>query len=109
MNNHYQFYSHFDFKKITTNESAGLTDSFLDSRNNSLNSPITNNPTVPVEGGEVTLALNTAQYGRTFQDRSFTFHILPRPNDVSQDKKVIILQNTNILNKAHTKLNRFTT
>lgn len=45
-------------------------------------SPVQQNPYVDI-GADITalrLAINTAQFGRTFQDRSHPFTLLPRPS-----------------------------
>lgn len=43
------------------------------------NSQLENNPVMnTTEGVPVRLAINTAQYGRTFEDRSYTFNIIQR-------------------------------
>lgn len=48
------------------------------------NSQLQNNPVFNTsEGVSVRLAINTAQYGRTFEDRSFTFNIIERPQEYS--------------------------
>jgi len=52
-------------------------------------SPVTNNPTVDVGGPTgLRLAINTAQFGRTFQDRSHIFYIAKRQTSVVQNKKI---------------------
>jgi len=48
---------------------------FIDWQYNGAASPLQTDPTVDVGGFNVTLALDTAQYGRTFQDRSYVFGI----------------------------------
>lgn len=48
------------------------------------NSQLENNPVYNTsEGVPVRLAINTAQYGRTFEDRTYTFNIIERPDEYS--------------------------
>ena len=65
--------------RLRYNISTSETPWNLNSSYNGNNSPIMNNPVINVSGVPLRLAINTAQYGRVFEDRSFTFNILKRP------------------------------
>jgi len=62
-----------------------------DSASNGDRSPVRQNPLVDIgDKQKLKLAINTAQFGRTFQDRSHVFELLPRPGG-TEGKKIINL------------------
>jgi len=72
---------------------------FIDWTYNAEASPVQDDPVLNVTDGsglQVELALDTTQYGRTFQDRSFTFKISNRPSGVSENAR---LYNLNVRGK----------
>jgi hypothetical protein len=58
-----------------------------DARYNGMNSPIKQDPYATYAGYNLSLAVNTNQYGRTFQDRSYRFGIKKRPENVEDGMK----------------------
>ncbi|KYQ93362.1 hypothetical protein DLAC_06036 [Tieghemostelium lacteum] len=71
---------------ISTAEIDGWGDDFIDSKMNLENSPTKTDPNVQVSGKNLTIEMNTNQYGRTFQDRTHTFKIRARPNELKNAK-----------------------
>jgi hypothetical protein len=69
----------------------------IDANSNGAVSPVKNNPVVTVDQGiQLQINLNTDQTGRTFQDRTHIFKILPRPPGVSDTENIY---NWNMLGK----------
>ncbi|CAF3557305.1 unnamed protein product [Rotaria sordida] len=65
--------------------------------NGKVKSPVKNDPVVIVDDGiQLQINLNTDQTGRTFQDRTHIFEILPRPNGINDNENIY---NWNMLGK----------
>jgi len=63
----------------------------LDWSKNGLISPVKNDPTLLQDKLPFKLAMDTSQFGRTFQDRTHVFSIAPRPDGVSDVSRIINL------------------
>jgi len=77
-------------------EYANPVSGFIDATSNGRNSPITDDPYVTQDGNMYRLAIDTTQFGRTFQDRTHMFHISPRPDGVLETARI---HNLNVAGK----------
>ena len=60
---------------------------YVTHRATGVESPVQQNPYVEIGALQpLRLAINTAQFGRTFQDRSHVFKIMPRPAGTNQQR-----------------------
>jgi hypothetical protein len=80
---------------ISTTDTGGGSNrpdaGFIDWTSNAGNSPVTDDPTMAQDGLNMTMAIDTTQFGRTFQDRSHVFHIKPRPTSISLLQRIFNL------------------
>lgn len=75
---------------ISTSETSNWGNSMADWKVSGASSPIKTNPYIMIAstGMNLSLALNTAQYGRTFQDRSYVWKIISRPKNVYETANI---------------------
>jgi len=64
---------------------------FIDSKFNEKASPIQEDPEQQLGDGELSLAVDTSQFGRTFQDRTHTFRLASRPKGVPNSARLFNL------------------
>lgn len=71
-------------------------------RNAGIRSPVTQNPYINIgstNNKPLRLAINTAQFGRTFQDRSHIIRLLPRSLITHEDSQTCDIYNLNVRGK----------
>lgn len=73
---------------ISTADYQGWPENFLNSSFNDELSPVRQDAIVSYYGKLYEMALNTDQYGRTFQDRSHVFEIRERPSDIPSSARI---------------------
>jgi hypothetical protein len=61
---------------------------FIDWKYNRDASPVKQDPIFSIEGFDLELAMDTTQFGRTFQDRTHTFYIMKRPSGVEPFRRI---------------------
>jgi hypothetical protein len=94
-----------DAKEIRPGKGTGtingnaIKEGFIDAAYNKENSPVTQDPIVLQNGKAFELALDTSQFGRTFQDRTHVFHIKKRPSGVNSNSRIF---NLNVRGKRGT-------